>query len=80
VLLMQTEISAFADPQTAWMTLAMASTLAGNFTLLGSAATLIVAELARQQGVELSFRAYLRAGIPITLLTLLVGAVWLTVR
>ena len=80
VLLMQTEISAFADPQTAWLTLAMASTLAGNFTLLGSAATLIVAELARQQGLELSFRAYLRAGIPITVLTLLVGAVWLTVR
>jgi Na+/H+ antiporter NhaD/arsenite permease-like protein len=80
VLLMQTEISAFADPQTAWLTLAMASTLAGNFTLLGSAATLIVAELARQQGIELSFRAYLRAGIPITVMTLLVGAVWLTVR
>jgi Na+/H+ antiporter NhaD/arsenite permease-like protein len=56
----------------------MASTLAGNFTLLGSAATLIVAELARQQEVELRFMEYLRVGIPITLLTLAIGILWLT--
>jgi Na+/H+ antiporter NhaD/arsenite permease-like protein len=57
--------------------LAMASTLAGNFTLLGSAATLIVAEVAQQHGAKLTFKAYLRAGIPITLLTMAVGIVWL---
>ena len=43
VLLMRPEIAAFPDPHQAWLVLAMASTLAGNFTLLGSAATLIVA-------------------------------------
>ena len=37
-----------AQPQLGWLTLAMASTLAGNLTLLGSAANLIVAELAAQ--------------------------------
>ena len=79
VLLLQTEISMYSDPRLAWLTLAMASTLAGNLTLLGSAATLIVVESARQQEVELSFRAYLRAGIPITLLTLMTGTIWLTV-
>lgn len=77
VLLLQTTIIRFPDSQQAWLTLAMASTLAGNFTLLGSAATLIVAELAKQQGVHLSFTSYLRAGIPITILSLLVGVIWL---
>ena len=57
----------------------MATTLAGNLTLLGSVANLIVAESARSRGVELSFREYLRAGVPITLLTLAVGVAWLSV-
>lgn len=78
VLLLRPEISSFADPQQAWLTLAMASTLAGNFTLLGSAATLIVAEVARAHGAELTFGAYLRAGIPITLLTMTAGVLWLS--
>jgi Na+/H+ antiporter NhaD/arsenite permease-like protein len=77
VLLLQTAISGVSDSQQAWLTLAMASTLAGNFTLLGSAATLIVTELARQEGVHLSFTSYLRVGIPITLLTLTLGVLWL---
>jgi Na+/H+ antiporter NhaD/arsenite permease-like protein len=79
VLLLQTTIPALENPEQAWLTLAMASTLAGNFTLLGSAATLIVAELASQQGVQLRFSTFLRAGIPITLLTLAVGIGWLMV-
>lgn len=78
VLLLRPEIPSFPNPQQAWLTLAMASTLAGNFTLLGSAATLIVAELAKQHGTTLSFSAYLKAGIPITILTMLVGIIWLS--
>jgi len=78
VLLLRGEVAALDDPQLGWLTLAMASTLAGNFTLLGSAANLIVAELAAQRGVRLSFWDYLRAGVPITLLTLALGAGWLT--
>lgn len=78
VLLLRPEIPSLANPQQAWLTLAMASTLAGNLTLLGSAANLIVAEVAAAQGVRLSFMAYLRAGIPITLLTIAVGIWWLS--
>lgn len=77
VLLLQSTVSQFGNAQQAWLTLAMASTLAGNLTLLGSAATLIVAELAKQEGVELSFSAYLRVGVPITLITLLFGIFWM---
>jgi Na+/H+ antiporter NhaD/arsenite permease-like protein len=51
--------------------------LAGNLTLVGSVANLIVAERARREGVRLSFRAYLKLGVPITLLTLALGVLWL---
>lgn len=79
VLLMRPEIASFPDPHQAWLVLAMASTLAGNFTLLGSAATLIVAEVAASNGARLGFVEYLKAGIPITILTLIIGMVWLSV-
>ncbi|MCE7947856.1 MAG: anion transporter [Chloroflexi bacterium CFX4] len=77
VLLLRPEMAQFPNPQQAWLTLAMASTLAGNFTLLGSVANLIVAGIAARMGVRLTFGAYLRAGVPITILSILFGIVWL---
>ena len=77
VLLLRAVVPQLAQPQRAWLTLAMASTLAGNLTLLGSVATLIVAEAAHAQGIRLSFREYLKSGIPITVITLAVGILWL---
>ena len=66
-----------SGPHTALL-LAMASTLAGNLTLVGSVANLIVAESARRLGVEVDFVSYARVGIPVTLLTLALGLAWLT--
>ena len=75
VLLLQHVVRAYPNPQRAWLMLAAASTLAGNLTLLGSVANLIVAELAGRWGVSLSFREHLRVGVPVTVLTLLVAFV-----
>jgi Na+/H+ antiporter NhaD/arsenite permease-like protein len=66
-----------AQQQTAWLALAMSSTLAGNLTVLGSVANLIVVENARKEGVEVSFWDYCKAGVPVTILTLAVGVGWL---
>jgi Na+/H+ antiporter NhaD/arsenite permease-like protein len=63
--------------QTAWLALAMSSTLAGNLTVLGSVANLIVVEAARREGVEVSFWEYARVGVPVTVLTLALGIAWL---
>lgn len=73
VLLFRPLVPQFPNPELVWLTLAMATTFAGNLTLLGSVANLIVAETARERGVELSFMAYLKAGVPITLLSLVLG-------
>lgn len=77
VLLLRPVVGTLADPHTAWLTLAIATTFAGNLTLLGSVANLIVAESARRRGVELSFVEYLKAGVPITIITLVVAWLWL---
>ncbi|MHB2019374.1 MAG: anion transporter [Candidatus Xenobia bacterium] len=56
-----------------WMLVSAASTLAGNLTLLGSVANLIVAESVARRGVHLSFWEHLRFGLPLTLITLAVA-------
>jgi Na+/H+ antiporter NhaD/arsenite permease-like protein len=75
VLLFKSFVPRLADPARAWLTLAMSSTLAGNLTILGSVANLIVVQRARRE-VEISFWEYAKAGVPLTLLTLAFG-VWM---
>lgn len=77
VLLFKPLIPHMQNQQTAWLSLAMSSTLAGNLTILGSVANLIVIETARKDGVRLGFVEYLRVGVPLTILSLLIGILWL---
>ncbi|ULQ60459.1 hypothetical protein K7I13_03880 [Brucepastera parasyntrophica] len=77
VMLLKPLTGWFADAEQAWLVMAMASTFAGNLTLLGSVANLIVAETAKRYGVEIKFSTYLKAGIPVTLVTLVIGILWL---
>ena len=75
VLVFKPFIPHLADPVLGWLRLAMASTLAGNLTILGSVANLIVVE--RSRGVaEIGFWEYSRAGIPVGLITMAIG-VWM---
>src|SRR6266571_245378 len=77
VMLLKSLVTRFANPHTAWLTLAMASTLAGNLTITGSVANIIVVERARKE-VIIGFFEYFRIGLPVTLLTLLFGWLWLS--
>jgi Na+/H+ antiporter NhaD/arsenite permease-like protein len=63
------------DAARAWLALAMSSTLAGNLTILGSVANLIVVERARRE-VHISFWEYAKAGVPLTVVTIAAG-IWL---
>jgi Na+/H+ antiporter NhaD/arsenite permease-like protein len=77
VMLLRTIVPGFPDPHGGWLTLAMSSTLAGNLTITGSVANIIVVERAAGEGVHVGFEDYLRIGIPVTISTLLFGSVWL---
>jgi Na+/H+ antiporter NhaD/arsenite permease-like protein len=75
VLLFKLLIPSFGEPDRGWLVLGMTSTLAGNLTLLGSVANLIVVEAAREARVRIGFFEYCRVGVPLTILTLFLG--WL---
>ncbi|HZT89459.1 MAG TPA: anion transporter [Stellaceae bacterium] len=77
VLVLKPFIAAAGEPQRTWLVVAMASTLAGNLTVLGSVANLIVVQIARARGVDIGFWSYFRVGAPLTVLTILVGIWWL---
>jgi Na+/H+ antiporter NhaD/arsenite permease-like protein len=77
VLVLKPFVAGLPEPERAWLTIAMASTLAGNFTLLGSVANLIVVQRARRHGVTIGFWDYFKVGAPLTAATLLVGIWWL---
>jgi Na+/H+ antiporter NhaD/arsenite permease-like protein len=77
VLVLKPFIAHSSDPQRSWLVIAMASTLAGNFTLIGSIANLIVAQRARSGGVMIGFWAYFKVGAPLTVMSILFGAWWL---
>ena len=57
----------------------MSSTLAGNLTVLGSIANIIVIERSRRT-VAISFLEYLKVGVPLTILSLLFGVLFLGAR
>ena len=65
-------MASFAQPELMWKVLALATTFAGNLTILGSVANIIVVESARKH-IEIGFWDYARYGIPITLFTTAAG-------
>jgi len=76
VMLLKGLIPQFGNPHSAWLMLAMSSTLAGNLTITGSVANIIVVEKARSEA-HIGFLEYMKIGVPVTVLTLIVGLVWL---
>jgi Na+/H+ antiporter NhaD/arsenite permease-like protein len=77
VLVVRPFVDALADPRAAWLVVAMASTLAGNFIVLASVANLIVVEKAAARGIRITPWGYFRVGAPLTLATLAIGTLWL---
>ena len=78
VLLAGNWIARFTDPALMWKVLALATTFAGNLTIIGSVANMIVVESARDH-IQIGFWDYARFGIPITILTTAASVVVLLV-
>jgi Na+/H+ antiporter NhaD/arsenite permease-like protein len=76
VLVFRPFIGQMGDPTRSWLTLAMSTTLAGNLTILGSVANLIVVQRARHEA-PISFWEYFKVGAPLTVLTIIAGVILL---
>jgi Na+/H+ antiporter NhaD/arsenite permease-like protein len=79
VLVFKPLVAQLADPRRAWLVLAMSSTLAGNLTVVGSVANLIVIQQASGR-VKIGFWEYFRVGAPLAVITILIGAAWIAWR
>ncbi len=77
VMLFTNLIPTLPDPDRAWLALAMSSTLAGNLTVVGSIANLIVLEGAQRRGVVIGFWDYAKVGVPLSVMTMAFGVWWL---
>ena len=79
VMLLKPLVQTLGSGQSVWLTLAMSSTLAGNLTLIGSVANLIVVQQARKR-MEIGFMEYLRVGALITAVTIAIGILVLSLE
>ncbi|MCS7054115.1 MAG: anion transporter [Ignavibacterium sp.] len=79
VLMLSPLVKQMIDPEKVWLALALSSTFAGNLTLLGSVANLIVVEISRKRNINVRFLEYLKSGVVITLLSLIIGVLWLII-
>ena len=75
MLLLPAATEPFSGPM-----LALVSTLAGNFFIVGSIANIIVVDAARRRGIAINWRSHARAGVPVTLISLAVTAAWFALR
>jgi Na+/H+ antiporter NhaD/arsenite permease-like protein len=63
-----------------WWALALGACLGGNATIVGASANVIVAGLAERAGYPISFRAFLKCGLIITLESLLIASLYIWLR
>ncbi len=77
VLLLAQVVQGAGNSRLLWLALASSSTLAGNATILGAACNVIVVQIASREGVEVSMKEFVKAGLPVTLVTLLVSTLLL---
>ncbi len=78
VLLASHSVPHLSNPELFWCLLAFVSTIAGNLTIFGSVANMIVAETAGDK-CKISFWEFARFGIPSTLICIAVGVLILSV-
>ena len=60
--------------------LSMGAAMGGNGLLIGAEANLVTAGITSQAGTPISFKEFLKIGLPVTYLTLTAGFIWLLLR
>jgi Na+/H+ antiporter NhaD/arsenite permease-like protein len=69
------------DPVTPlWWSLALGACLGANGTFIGSAANMVVVGISNKSGHKISFGRFLRKGLPVTMVSLVLASVYVWLR
>ncbi len=69
-----------ASSKVLYYALSMGAAMGGNGLLIGAEANLVTAGITSQAGTPISFKEFLKVGLPVTYLTLAAGFLWLVLR
>ena len=72
--------SAFSNVEPLWWSLALGACLGGNATLIGASANVVAANISKKNGKVISFIEYLKYGLPLTFVTIVIAMVYLNFR
>ena len=70
----------YPNSEVLWWALALGSCLGGNATLIGASANVVVAGISEKTRTPVTFRNYLRHGIPVTIISIVISALYLYLR
>jgi Na+/H+ antiporter NhaD/arsenite permease-like protein len=62
-----------------WWALALGACLGGNITMIGASANIVSVGIAKKYGVEISFFDFMKKGLIITLISLIIASIYLTI-
>lgn len=80
VMNIQSTLPETVDPNLLWWAMSMGACYGGNGTSIGSSAGVVGLGVAKKHGVQISFGYFLKYGIPLTTVTLLIASLYLTWR
>ena len=60
-----------------WWALSLGACLGGNFTLIGASANVVVAGIAKRDGHEIEFLRFMKYGVPVTLVAIVISMAYL---
>ena len=69
-----------ADSNVLWYALSIGAAMGGNSTLIGSSPNLVTAGIAERAGYRMTYLGFLKVGLPATIITVIVGTVWLLIH
>jgi len=76
----QAGLTGDVDPNLLWWALSLGACLGGNGTLVGASANIIGADLAKKDGVHISFLQFMKYGLPFTFISLIISSLYLAIR
>jgi Na+/H+ antiporter NhaD/arsenite permease-like protein len=69
-----------AESGVLWYALSVGAAMGGNSTLIGASPNLVTAGISERAGYRITYLHFLKVGLPATILTVIVGTIWLLIR